>query len=1047
MNTRLFIENREIDLDETVQFAITKQFEELSNPTTIINDWSKTVSIPFTAHNNEIFGHLYSIDRVIVGTSTTKTTGIYFNPLKKLDFRLVWNDSVVMVGYAKLQQIKQVAGKGTYEFTLFGQLGKIFQTMQKITFDNTYEDSSYIIDGSQYVDTYIGKELVSESWNSEGQSTSLLKKKDETGYHITDIIGFAPNNSFNEGFDYKAFQVNQGSSNTFQKVLESLDFQTKSGIAPETAIPNGLLPREIGEYRSYLQLPYIYWNKLFKMFQEKAESLTGYTFDLDKDWFNTSNPYWYKLVYMLKDFFSDGISDDNNFTNIYNWWIPSSGYISWGSAGYNQTKSTNLGATIVSEDLPILETGALSTNTGYNYKMNDYSGRVQSTLPFSFRFLTYQEYYMNVQLNPANGFVFNVRVYDVDTEEVLSEATYLICRSNTTIDKSAYQNVIEYDGKSLGYDSSTLTDRFDFDVPLNMFIPRGHKVSFNIRGSFVNNNMPFTRPGSQMWLPTVNLYLRSNENTINLTKEVRSNSHFTFNDLWNNDYNVFGEILKYCKTYRIVIYTDDANKKVVFTPLYKYFQNITISDCTEKIDKSKDFDFNIAPITFGKKYVLFNYKDSSTKLGKQYKEKYGYNYGEYRLTTDYNFDEAVDKLFNDVNGGMVTTDNVLSWENLYTYKKVVFSFPSEIYVYCKDKDNKFVDVFGQFYFHNGLRDFSNEEDLHMRSVYISDDSDFMNGNNLYFYYQNPSASSSVTTYPALDIICGDNICLFNVPKENYTYLKNYSGKKSIYTNFWKKYIEERYNIQNKVINCYLMLKPVDFINFKFNNLVKYCNQLCIINKIYDYDITSDRTTKVDLITIQDIGGYNKSDYKYDYIIASKNSLTIPYDYYKRITIKSSGNWKLHADDWTNYLTVYPTSGTAGETEVIIGSTDENNGYTLTFDLLDESGETVIESEQVECNVGGTSTISISGDLYTEYVIGSPAITRQVNSETNWKLIKVDNGSDVSIRYNPQIGVDNPAGTSILSYSCVGSMNTGLVDFLVENEAGDIASIRVNFKRI
>ena len=58
MNARLFIENREIELDETVQFAITKQFEDLINPTAIINEWSKTVSIPFTASNNALLGHI-----------------------------------------------------------------------------------------------------------------------------------------------------------------------------------------------------------------------------------------------------------------------------------------------------------------------------------------------------------------------------------------------------------------------------------------------------------------------------------------------------------------------------------------------------------------------------------------------------------------------------------------------------------------------------------------------------------------------------------------------------------------------------------------------------------------------------------------------------------------------------------------------------------------------------------------------------------------------------------------------------------------------------
>jgi len=104
---RLFIENREIELDNSVQFAITKQFEDLTNPTTIINDWSKTVSIPFTQNNNEIFGYIYSIDRLtVVGNTNQALTGIYFDPYKKLNMRLQWFDDVIMVGYAKMNEIK-----------------------------------------------------------------------------------------------------------------------------------------------------------------------------------------------------------------------------------------------------------------------------------------------------------------------------------------------------------------------------------------------------------------------------------------------------------------------------------------------------------------------------------------------------------------------------------------------------------------------------------------------------------------------------------------------------------------------------------------------------------------------------------------------------------------------------------------------------------------------------------------------------------------------------------------------------------------------------
>ena len=282
MNTRLFIQNREIELTDDVQFAITKQFEDLSNPTTIINDWSKTVSIPFTAHNNEIFGHIYNPDKLTVeGGSNQELTGIYFNPYKKLDMRLQWGDYVLMIGYAKMNEVKQNNGKGTYEITLFGELGKVFQEMQKITFDTTTDDTDYLIHGEDYVEEYINKDLVYNSWNSTGQTQSNLQEKwfysidSQTGivnkkpnplYKVTDIIGFAPNNSFSEGFDYTTFQDTANTSKQFSDVLGD-EFTQATGIEPDTVIPNGMLPREIGEYRSYLQLPYIYWNKLFQLFQ------------------------------------------------------------------------------------------------------------------------------------------------------------------------------------------------------------------------------------------------------------------------------------------------------------------------------------------------------------------------------------------------------------------------------------------------------------------------------------------------------------------------------------------------------------------------------------------------------------------------------------------------------------------------------------------------------------------------------------------------------------------------------------------------------------
>ena len=260
---------------------------------------------------------------------------------------------------------------------------------------------------------------------------------------------------------------------------------------------------------------------------------------------------------------------------------------------------------------------------------------------------------------------------------------------------------------------------------------------------------------------------------------------------------------------------------------------------------------------------MFNYTDLKTKLNENYREKYGVNYGEYRLTTDYNFNEGTVELFKDITPSIVNTDNVLSWTNLKNNNKIIYSFPNEITVYNKDKDNKQVDVFGEYLLHNGVAEFNTEVALYMRDVYITDDTIFQNSNNNFFFIDDniqDDCKKRVYTYPKLDIVKGNNLCVFNIPQENYTYLNNYSGKASIYTNFWEKYLDERYNIQNKQITCYVDIKPIDYSNFDFKNLVKVGNQLCMVNKIYDYDITNNNTTKVDLITIQDISGYTSNNY-------------------------------------------------------------------------------------------------------------------------------------------------------------------------------------------
>lgn len=1019
---RLFIENSELELTKDVQVAITKQFEDLSNPTDIINDWSKTVSIPFTTNNNRIFGNIFSPDKAIVNGGTV---GVYFNPLLKMNFRLEWDSNIVMSGYAKLNEVKQVNGKGTYEITLFGELGKVFQEMQKITFDMSTDEDDYLIDGEEYVSEYINKDLVYNSWINGAQTYSELKRVSEGGYTVTDIIGFAPNNSFSEEFKYDTFQSDTYSSATFAEALGT-GFTEDTGIEPDTVIPDGMLPREIGEYRSYLQLPFIYWNKLFQIFQQKAESVTGYDFELDGDWFNTSNPYWFNLVYMLKPFDS---KLEETVTNYYK--ITLQDAPGWGNvlSAYTTPKITNVVFTDKNEVKPVVN--------GNNIQLsNDYTVFFNTTYTISLDISNYN----NLRINPNNGLEYSFRVLDTNNN-VLDEYKYLMVDNDYSGNTDGYVEVLRFGRQGSG--------AFVAYPKLNIMINKGEfgniaKLDFKavwLNGNapfYDNNNNPFT-PSPTLYTGYVNLYVynipTNNPILCNvISNRKRSNNHFILNDLWNNEYNLFNEILKYCKMYRIAISVDEFNKKVMFTSYPNYFSDYTVSDWTEKVDKSKDF--TITPVTFDKKYILFNYKDSDTQLGSVYKEKYGVNYGEYRLITDYNFNSDTTELFDNVTPSITNTDNVLSWNNLYDKHRVIYSFPSEFYVYNKDDDNKQVDIFGAYYFHNGLNEFSTETALNLRDVIITDDTQFQQANNTYFYSQWQGDYNYVTTYPRLDIVRGDNLCVFNTPKENYTYLNNYVGKKSIYDNLWDTYINERYNVQNKKITCYVNIKPTDYTMFDWKKLVKVGNQLCIVNKIYDYDISDNGTTKVDLLTIQNISGYTTIPYTYDYILLTEHNLRIPYDAYKTITVKSTGNWEINADDWDEDLVAYPQSGTSGETMVIIGTTDEEHGGRITFNLLDNN-DNVIVNDSVRVTVGGTNTISVT-PWYNQITVDNDDEVTVTTNGGMWYILAEDNRGGVTVNLDKTSGGSTQIGISVPSTS-----NTGIVDYYLQNVHGDITSFRVH----
>lgn len=1044
MLTKLFIENQEIELKDEVQFLLNKQFEDITNPTVIINEWSKTVEIPSTQYNDEVFGHIYSPDKIIVEesvpsilikTEANKLTtsyyspasfrydttfdvtvnyahitmtptpnvgsgsltqfavyvgelgssapydelthqrlignvssgvqrltftatehnnaikisasggadyypsfvianginhdmftpgveytfiidfttaqwgnvsdinldfnvslaakvfdykhfGVYFDPYRKLDFRLEWNDFTVMEGYAKLNEIKRTGSKTVYSMTLNGTLGKVFQELKKITFDKALlnsEDAKYVIPGWEYYKERINRQLVLSSW--ENIPRNYLDIASAIG-HPEQFVGFLPNNAFSEDFDYKSYIGPDKANHKFEDALPST-FTQSTGIQPSTIIPDGLKPRDIGEFRSYNQLPFYWWDMFWQIFQARAEIITGYTWDCNDDWFTVNNPYWRNWIIKVRDFPVVPQEERQSFTNIYNVnnitcrTYPS--ILFWG--GYYQTTTNNdwtnpIQCSFYMRDVniekPVYAVGTTAYNSYYqfledcdiiNIPSTAFCLSTESRAPISISNNIYWKHYR---------LKINYQFLDIDTNTVvLEQHFYVYSNADKQNPDNYFDIIINSQGQktsSIWYwtinipnykiDRQTLnltSDRFRINMVLSW-----EPLTGADENPFIVNSSTLYDYAMEIKLPyQIDLGSQQSVN-IETYKQYRSYSKFDYNDLWDNDHSPFEFILNYCKMFRIGIRIDEKQKKVIFKPIHKYLNDGDNSlDWSDKVDYSKDFV--VKPISWENKYIKFNYDGFDTRSNSKYNKQFGFNYGEKQIITSYNFNEEDKALFDNIKIGITYTPTVVSWNNLYD-EKIIFTIPSEGYLEnFEDEGNKQIYMFGLTGFVSEIGVF--DESSSLRPVIITDDSLTETQNDVYCFNQSGNSLqatvyplySNYTEYYSLPIVLYST---FNTPLKTYTTVNPLPGKQSydIYTLFWQRYIEERYNRNNKVVTCYVNITPEEYQKFEFNKFVNIDNQLYFVNRIFDFNLTSNEPTKVELITIQDPSAYRTNIY-------------------------------------------------------------------------------------------------------------------------------------------------------------------------------------------
>jgi hypothetical protein len=303
---------------------------------------------------------------------------------------------------------------------------------------------------------------------------------------------------------------------------------------------------------------------------------------------------------------------------------------------------------------------------------------------------------------------------------------------------------------------------------------------------------------------------------------------------------------------------DYGNKEIKIITRRNLFKDYTVTNWDDKLDRKKDL--TIEPLTFKEKYILFNYDDVDGYIYTDYKDTFGVNVGEKRLSTGYAFNTEDKKLFSGIKPSSMSSRSYITFDHIYGWDHNSVLQPTAeqfTLIDTDDKDQK-APISLNSWFMRG-ENYSNV-------CYLTSDTQLMEEKNTYCWLECSTENSyGISSGAGLQSNILPNIstaikmgnitysCNFNTPIEDRTFNKVLSNtlNTNIYELCWKDYLNERYNIQNKKVTGYFYLTNEDYNNFKFNQFVTLDNQLFMINKIYDFDINNPKSTKIDLVQIND----------------------------------------------------------------------------------------------------------------------------------------------------------------------------------------------------
>lgn len=490
---------------------------------------------------------------------------------------------------------------------------------------------------------------------------------------------------------------------------------------------------------------------------------------------------------------------------------------------------------------------------------------------------------------------------------------------------------------------------------------------------------------------------------------ITSGSYVSFKDMVDSDVTQGDFLINFSKLFGLVYDTDSIayDNTIRLKTRNSYHKDYKIIDWTNKIDYSKSF--KQTPLTFKTKYLSLAYNPMESYYEKKYLKTYDDAYGIQKIDTGFDFNDNTTQL---INNQLFKQTVMVKGEALLNGGPVPAYFDKE------NNERSPIDAQYSLLFWNQDSSLNNyspsiqiiDDVLEMHDASIGGDEEpcWVDTSRVSDYRSVKLHAPS--TLRSHEIQQSDDKKITQVlswdlgyPQSNYAKwsTSTYPSSATIYSNYWKSYIADLYDVNTRILKCYVYLSPTDMTKFSFKNFVKIGDTLWHPNQIIDYNPLSKNPVQVELIKVNDISAYTDSQTKwYDYLDVTFTVVSSDYPSAVQTEILTpvSGGVITTSSGKNNYIGKF-LRGT-GFTQSFSYVGNYNDIYTITAKYFDSA-----TGQNVDCSSWFDKT-TLTFTVPNKTVTGPITVNLDVKTGTPFYSIICEDSVENNVKYTAVI----PSGT-------------------------------------